>query len=117
MSVVDVFIAEELPQSLHLFDTNVVGEQPVVTDAMKASRQHVDEKAAHELVGGQGHGFITITPFAAIVLPLEGDTVFVAGDEAAVADGDPMGITRQVSEHGFGPGEGLLGIDDPVDVA
>ena len=40
-SVIDVFIAEEFTQSLHLLDTNVVGEQPVVTDAMKASRQPV----------------------------------------------------------------------------
>ncbi len=35
-SVIEAFIAEELPQSLQLLDTNVVGEQPIVTDAMKA---------------------------------------------------------------------------------
>ena len=102
---------------MYLFDTNVVGEQSVVTDAMKAGRQHVDEKAAHELIGGQGHGFVSIRPFAAVVLPLEGDTVFVAGDETAVADRHSMGITRQVSEYGLRPGEGTLGIDHPFNLA
>ena len=102
--VIDVFIAEELPQSLHLLDPNVVGEQPVVTDAMKTSRQYMDEKATDELVGCQGHVLVSITPFAAIVLPLKGDTVLIASDEPAVSDRHSMGITRQVSEHGLGPG-------------
>ena len=35
-TVIEAFIAEELPQSLHLLETNVVGEEPVVTDAMEA---------------------------------------------------------------------------------
>ncbi len=111
---IDVFFAEEFSQSLHLFDTNVVGEQPVVTDAMKAWRQHVDEKATDELIGGQGHGLVSITPLAAIVLPFKGDAVFVAGDESAVGDRHSMGITRQVSEYGLRSGEGALGIDHPV---
>jgi hypothetical protein len=34
-----------------------------VTDAMKASRQHMDEKAAHELVGGKCHGLAANTFF------------------------------------------------------
>ena len=101
---------------MHLFDPKVVGEEPVMTDAMKTPRQHVDEEAADELVGGQGHGLVAITSFAAIVLPLKGDTVFVAGDEAAVADGDPMGITRQVSKYGFGSGKRTFGIDHPVNL-
>ena len=48
--IVDVFIAEELPQSLHLFDANVVGEKPVMTDAVKAPRQYMDEKAAAKVI-------------------------------------------------------------------
>ena len=35
-----------------------VGEQSVVADAMKAGGQHVQQEAAHELLGGQGHGFV-----------------------------------------------------------
>ena len=58
-----------------------------------------------------------MTPLGAIILPLEGDAAFIASEQAAVADGDPMGVTRQVSEHGFGPGEWPLGIDHPFGLA
>ena len=116
-TVIEAFMAEELPQFLHLLDTNVIGEQSVVTNAMKASRQYVDEKAAHELAGGQGQCLVSITPFGTIVFPLECDTAFIAGDEPAVADGDPMGISSEIREHRFRPGERTLGIDHPVDLA
>ena len=115
--VIGTVIAEELPQFLQLLNTNVVGEKPVVTDAMQARRQYVDKKAAYELIAAQGHGFVSIRPFAAIVFPLEGDAVFVTGDEAAVADGDAVGVTSEIREHGLGPGERSLGIDHPVYVA
>ena len=116
-TVIEAFIAEELPQSLHLLDTYVVGEESVVTDAMEAWRQYVDEKAADKLTGGQGQGFVAITPLGTIVLPHEGDTVLIAGDEAAVADGNPVGISRQVSKHGRRSGERTFGIDHPVYLA
>ena len=109
-------MAEEFTQSLQLLDAAVVGEQTVVTDAVKAWWQHVDEKAPDELGRGQGHRLVTITTFGAIVFPLEGDTALVASKQPAVADGDPMGVARQVSEHGLGSGEWPLGIDHPVDL-
>ena len=80
MSVIDTFIAGELPQPLHVLAPNVIGKQAVVTDAMKAPRQHVDEEAPYKLIDRQGQSLVPITPFAAIVLPLEGNTVLIAGD-------------------------------------
>ena len=114
---INAVLAEEFTQSLHVFYPGVVGEESVVADAMEASRQHMNEKAPDELVGGQGHGLVTITPLGAIVLPLEGNTVLIAGNEPAVADGDPMGVAGQIGEHGLRTGERTLGIDHPVDVA
>ena len=35
------------------------------------------------------------------------------GDQAAVGDGDAVGIARQIGEHRLGPAERTLGIDDP----
>ena len=52
----------------------------------------------------------------AVVLPLEGDAV-VDGDEAAVGDGDAMGVTRHIAQHLLGATERLLGLDDPIGVA
>ena len=59
-----------------------VGEQSIVTDAMKARGQHVQQEAAHELIGRQAHRFEACTPVFAIVLPAEGDTTIVQGHEA-----------------------------------
>ena len=114
---IDGLITEEFTQSMQVFGPGVVGEQSVMTDAVEACGQHVNEEAPDELVGGQGQGLVAMTAFGAIVLPLEGDTGLIASEQAAVADGDPMGVTRQVSEHGLGSGERLLGIDDPFGLA
>ena len=97
----DAVVAEELPQSLHVFDPRVVGEETVVADAVEATGQDMQEKAPDELVDGQGQGLIAITRLGTIVLPLEGDTAFIASEQSAVADGDPMGVARQVREHGL----------------
>ena len=54
-----------------------IGKQPIVTDAMKAARQHMQEEAAHELVRIERHGFLARTSLGPIILPTEGDTVLV----------------------------------------
>jgi hypothetical protein len=38
----------------------------------------------------------------------------IEGDEAAVGDGDPMGVARQVGEHRFGSPERPLRVDHPL---
>ena len=64
---------------MHVFDPGVVGEQAVVADTVEAGGQYMDKKAPDELGYGQGHGFVAMTMLGAIVLPLEGNTVFIAG--------------------------------------
>ena len=113
---IEGIVAEELPQSVQLFEPGVVGEESVVTDAVEARGQHVDEEAADELGRGQGQGLVTITPLGTIVFPLEGDTALITGEQTTVTDGDPMGVAREVSEHGLGTGERPLGIDHPVNL-
>src|ERR1700757_997789 len=48
-----------------------VGEQPVVTDAMQALGQHIDQETPDELMCGQGHGFVPAGPLDPVILPLE----------------------------------------------
>jgi hypothetical protein len=43
--------------------------------------------------------------------------VLVEGDQAAVGDGDAVGVAAEIGEHRLRPGERLLGIDDPLDFA
>ena len=70
-----------------------------------------------ELVCGKCHGLVAITFFGAIVFPLKGNSVFITSDEPAVADGDAMGVSSEVGEHGRRSGERTFGIHDPVYVA
>ena len=99
---------------MQVLNPGMVGEQAVVTDTVEAGGQYMDKKAPDKLGYGQGHGLVAMTPLGTIVFPLKGNTVFIAGNEPAVADGDPMGVARQLDEHGLGSGERSLGIDHPV---
>ncbi|BCH12571.1 hypothetical protein MesoLj131c_68290 (plasmid) [Mesorhizobium sp. 131-3-5] len=51
----------------------------------------------------------------AIVLPAEADLSVVQAHEAAVGDGDAMGVAAQIGEDLFGTAERGLGVDDPCD--
>ena len=55
----------------------VQAEQPVVTDAMQALGQHMDQEAPDELMRGQRHGLVPAGPLDPIILPLEGDAGLV----------------------------------------
>jgi hypothetical protein len=82
-----------------------------VADAVEALRQDVDQEAADELAGGECHDLLAT--IGTIVLPSEGDTGAVAGDQPAVGDGDAMGVARQIGQHGLWPAERTLRVDDP----
>jgi len=92
----------------------VAGEQAVVPDAMEAAWQDMEQEAADELIGREHHDLLTIGPVAAIVFVAEGDAAFVETDEATIRDRHPVGVARQICEHGLRPGEGRLGIDHPA---
>ena len=79
-----------------------IGEQAIVSDAVEAVRQNVDEEAADELVGGERHRLVAGAAVGTIILVPEGDAVLVEGDEPAVGDGDAVGIARQIGEHRLG---------------
>ena len=89
-------------------------EQAIMADAVEPTRQDMEQEAADELVGGKRHDALAISTVATIVLVAEGNSGFVGGDKAAVRDGDPVSIARQVGEHRLGSGEGRLGIDHPA---
>ena len=90
------------------------GEQPVVADAMETLGQDVEQEAPDELVGAERHCAIPRLPVAAVILVAEGHAALVESDEPAVRDGDAMGVAGEIGEHRFGPGEGRLGVDEPV---
>src|SRR5580700_2593967 len=75
---------EQLASARDVVGAFAAGEQAIVADAMEACRQHVHEKAADELVGGERHDLVALATLEPVVLPFEGDAVLVACDQAAV---------------------------------
>ena len=45
------------------------------------------------------------------------DAGAAAGKQAAVGDGDAVGIARQIGQHGLGAAEGAFAVDHPFDPA
>ena len=77
-----------------------VGENPEVADAVQLVRQDVDEETRDERVHGNGLGAVAQLRLPGRLRPAapEGDALPVEGDDAAIADGDPVGVARQVGE-------------------
>ena len=74
---------EQLARVRNVFGAIAAGEQPIVTDAVEALRQHVDEEAPDKLVGRQRHRLIPAKPLDPIVLVLEGDAILVGTQQTA----------------------------------
>ena len=96
---------EQFARVRNVFGSVAVGEQPIVADAVEALRQHVDQEAADELVGGERHRLVAARPLDPIVLVFEGDAVLVGGHQPAIGDRDAVGVARQIAQHLLGPGE------------
>ena len=99
---------EQLTRPRDVVGASAIGEEAIVTDAVEAARQDVDQEAADELVDGERHHLGPIAPVGAVVLPAEGHAGVVECDEAAVRDGDPVSVERQVGQHRLGPAERAL---------
>src|ERR1700746_612542 len=90
---------EQLTGAGDVVGARTFGEQAVVSDAMQAFWQHVDEESSDDLVGGERHLLVSIAALDAVVLPLESDASLVKGDQATVGDGNAVGVTRQIGQH------------------
>ena len=108
---------EQLAGQCDIGGAVAVGEKAEVSNAVEAPGQDVDEEAADELGRCQGHGLVALAAFDAVILVSEGDACRIGLDQAAVGYGDPVGIARQVGQHGPGPAEGPFGIDHPFGLA
>ena len=68
---------ERLAGALDVQGANCAGKQAVMSDAMEAAWQHVQEKSADELGGVERHGLEPVAAFDPVVFPFEGDAFFV----------------------------------------
>lgn len=61
----------------------------------------------------EADGAIAIFAFLAIILDAERHALSIEPGDAAVCDGDTVGVAGKIGEHLFRPGERALGVDDP----
>lgn len=92
--------------------TATVGEEAEVADADEAAGEQMQQEAAQELLGGQGHESFPVAVSG--VAPAEGDVAVFECDESGVGDGHAMGISAEIAQRVFGSAEGAFGIDDPL---
>ena len=88
------FGPQQLPDPRDIGRAVAIPIEPIMSDAVLASEQHVDQEPANELICGQGHGRVAARTFGAIVLDAEGDAVRIETDQPAVGNGDPVGVAR-----------------------
>src|SRR5262249_54071035 len=75
-----------------------IGEQAVVTDAMEAGWEDVEQETAHELANVETHDLAAMTAVLAIVFPAETDMGRVEIEQTAVGDRDAMRIAREIGQ-------------------
>src|SRR5215468_10767306 len=81
---------------------------------MKPLWQNVEQEAPDELVGAERHCAVPRRSVAAVIFVAEGHATRIEGNEATVCDGDAMGVAGEIGQHCFWPGEGRLGVDEPL---
>src|SRR4030042_2361406 len=70
------------------------------------------KEPSDELVSRERHGLLTVV--VCIISPSKGNIAVPDGEDAVIADGDPMGISAEVLKYPLGAIEGRFAIDDPV---
>lgn len=93
-SLVWCFGPEQLPDPGDIGHTVAVSEEPVVTDAVLALWQNVDQEPADELCRRQRHGSVAARAVETVVFDAEGDTALVHTDQSAVGNGNAVRVTR-----------------------
>src|SRR5215468_2954250 len=82
-----------------------IGEEAVVTDAMKSVGQDMDQETADELVGVERHKLIASVALGPVILPFESDALAGEGDEPAVGNssGRTAFVAAPICGHHRGP--------------
>lgn len=86
--------------------------QTKMTNADKPIGQHVSKKAANELEGMEGHGFLFA--IIAVIKIFEGDGVFANRHNAMVGNGNAEDVATEILDQLFFVIERLLDINFPI---
>ena len=107
---------QRLARDFEGLGTASIGKDSEVADAMQSVWQDMQQEPADELVGGDGGRAVAGFPLPRTgrLAATEGDVLSIAGDDAAVADGNSVRVSGEIAEDLFGIAKGSFGVDDPV---
>ena len=88
-----------------------VGQKTEVTHAHEAFGDHVEQEAADEFVGIEGHGLFLVRIFSVSVI--EGDVSVLGGQNPIIGERHAVGVAAEVVQNMDGRAERFLGIGDP----
>jgi len=72
----------------------------------------VEQEPSDKFICLERHGLFTA--IVCIISPEKRNIAIPVGEDAVIADGDPMGISAEVLENTFGATEWRFAIDDPL---
>ena len=105
---------EELAAEGEVGFTIAVGVESVVTDALEARWNGVQQKAADKLIRIQGHRSLLLWIGRAVVFVAEAHLAIVVADETVVGDRYSVGVPSEIVDRLVWPAERGFGVDDPV---
>ena len=70
------------------------------------------QEPSDELVSLERHGLLTVV--VCIISPSKGNIAVLVGEDAVIADRNPVGISAEVLKDPLGAIEGRFAIDDPL---
>lgn len=88
--------------------TIAIAVKTIVTDAVLASGEHMDQESTDEFICGQGHGGVAACAFEAVIFDAKGDAALIEPDQAAVGDRNSVGVARSYASTALGPAKGSL---------
>ena len=97
-----------------LFCAVAIGKHPVITNAVEAVRQNVEEEAAYKFTRLKPHDFALVTAAHPIIVAMEADVAFIHTEQPTVGDRDAMRVPRKIGEDMLGTGEGMFRVNDPA---
>lgn len=110
-------LIEQSPAETDAISSVAVGEKAEVTHTVEAIRQYMQQETPDELVRIKAHDLLAFPAVATVILPSEGYVAVIDLDDAAVGDGDTMGVPTEIGQHLVRAAEWWLRVNDPFDAA
>ena len=89
-----------------------MSQKPKVADAGESGRQHVQEKAAQELINGQRHQALLV--LVSGIAPTESDGAVRERNEAVIRDRHSMRILAEITKRMLRTAKRPLGVNHPL---